>query len=354
MDYSYTDVIIASTISAAMTLGLVGGWIRTVFRDFERLKKSNEDDRLKVLIRLAMGRDMNKPHKPLAVRFGGVWVPIAIVFGVLILEAYHIYVLSTPYSLSEVMAVSTLLLLGVLVGLVDDLSVWRGGVSVRYRVAASFIIALPLSVVKAGQSTMSIPLIGKVDFGIFYSTLIVPIGVMGASNAFNILAGYNGLEAGMATIILSGYAAYALHHGHELALKLSLISIAALLAFLVYNWYPAKTFPGNGFTYAIGSLLAAVVIVGNFEKFGVMVFPLYFLELILFLRGLKNGIYKQNFGIPQPDGSLELPYDKIYSVTHLAIYTLKRLTGKATEKGVVALILGVQALITVLALIATW
>jgi len=38
---------------------------------------------------------------------------------------------------------------------------------------------------------------GAVDWGIFYPLAIIPIGIVGAANAYNMLAGYNGLEAGM-------------------------------------------------------------------------------------------------------------------------------------------------------------
>jgi len=39
-------------------------------------------------------------------------------------------------------------------------------------------------------------------FGIFYALLIVPIGITGATTTYNMLAGFNGLEAGQGIIIL--------------------------------------------------------------------------------------------------------------------------------------------------------
>lgn len=36
---------------------------------------------------------------------------------------------------------------------------------------------------------------GVVDWGIFYPLAIIPIGIVGAANAYNMLAGYSGLEA---------------------------------------------------------------------------------------------------------------------------------------------------------------
>ena len=324
-------------------------WIGMVERAISRADSGLRE----VLRSVFLGKDMNKPGEIYVPRIGGIWSVVGIVFGYLVMEAYHVYINHAPYRLSDVLSVSMLLLLGGFLGLMDDYMGWKLGLPVSYRIAASYAIALPLSVVKAGQSSIVLPLLGKIDLGIYYSLILVPIGVMGASNAFNMLAGFNGLEGGMALIILLGYAAYALLHGKILALKLSIIASLAILAFLRYNWYPARTFPGNGFTYAIGALLAAIVIVDNFEKFGVALFTLYFLELALFLRGLKNGVYKQTFGVPQEDGTLEQRYDKIYSVTHLAIKILKRARGKATEKSVTLLILAWQALIVLATLLLT-
>ncbi len=340
------DLIISSLIAFGLSIILVGLWIRFIE---EKLKNLAKEDKL-VYLKMYFGKDMNKPEEHYAARYGGLWTVVSIVFGYLILEAYHVYLNHGTYYITELFSIATLMLLGALVGLIDDLS----KLPVKHRLLASALISLPLATVKAGVSTMSFPIIGQVNLGIYYSLLLVPIGVMGASNAYNILAGYNGLEACMGIIIFSGYAIYSLHHGHILAAKLSIIAVAGLIGFLYWNKYPAKTFPGNTFTYAIGSLIAAIVIIGNFEKFGVSIFLLYFLELILFIRGLMNGIYKQNFGIPERDGSLKLPYDKIYSVTHLAIYILHRLRGRATEKGVVALITLIQTIITIIALIVTW
>ncbi|MDP2841599.1 MAG: hypothetical protein Q8O17_04910 [Candidatus Methanoperedens sp.] len=51
---------------------------------------------------------------------------------------------------------------------------------------------------------MAFPFLGTLDIGLLYPLLIIPIGMIGASNAFNMLAGYNGLEAGM--LIVDPYA----------------------------------------------------------------------------------------------------------------------------------------------------
>ena len=100
-------------------------------------------------------------------------------------------------------------------------------------------------------------------------------------------------------------------------------------------------------TYSVGMMIAAMAIVGNVEKIAVFFFIPYILETILKLRGK---LVKQSFGKPNKDGSLEMPYDKIYGLEHLAIKILKKIKSskKAYENEVVLLINGFQILVIVL------
>jgi UDP-N-acetylglucosamine--dolichyl-phosphate N-acetylglucosaminephosphotransferase len=176
--------------------------------------------------------------------------------------------------------------------------------------------------------------------------------VIGAANAFNMIAGHNGLEAGMGLLLMIFTALYASAKGLDHVAVASLIMAAALAGFLAFNWYPARVFPGNSLTYGVGAYYAGLVVVGDFQKFGLALFTLYFIEFALFLRGLLlHGVYKQNFGIPQPDGSLSPPYERVYSLTHVAMKALRALNVKVTEKRVTILILTAQTLIGLASLV---
>src|SRR3989344_6088528 len=123
---------------------------------------------------------------------------------------------------------------------------------------------------------------------------------------------------------------------------------ARLLVFFCYNKYPARVFPGDVLTYSVGALIAGMAILGNFERIAVFIFIPYILETILKLRGKLE---KQSFGIPNKDRSLEMPYDKIYGLTHLSIFILKKFKKRVYEKEVVYLIFMFQIIICLLSLI---
>ncbi len=303
-----------------------------------------------------VAEDMNKsrPGRPVqAVRAAGVWAVISIAFGLLSYMALYAFYRGGYEWQAEYMALTLLLSLSAFLGFMDDLLGWMTGLRRIYRVVLMLPIALPFVVIKAGTSRMDIPFIGVVDLGKWYPFFLVPIGIMGGANAFNMLAGYNGLEAGMGALLLLGAFAYSIQHGLEHVAIASLISIAALIGFLVYNWYPARAFPGNAFTYGIGAYYAGLVVLGNFEKFGVFIFALYFLEFALFLRSLKDGVEKINFASACEDGSISPRTRKVYSVTHLILKILLRIKGRKEcptgvyEYHVTLLILAIQAALIV-------
>jgi UDP-N-acetylglucosamine--dolichyl-phosphate N-acetylglucosaminephosphotransferase len=289
-----------------------------------------------------VGKDMNKYNKPEVAEIGGLYAIIGTMFGILLYIGLKVYILGTTQNLVEVFSILTLLSLTTILGLFDDILGWKKGIKPLQKMILSFILALPLMIISAGNSYINLPFIGEVNLGILYPLLIVPIVIMGTSNAFNMIAGYNGLEGSMGILLIGAVGLKSYLTGNYYLAEISLITIFSILAFLIFNWYPSKVFPGNAFTYGIGSLFGTIVILGNFEKFGLILFTLYFLELI-------NHVYKENFGIPDENNNLKEPYNKIYSITHLAIKINRTLFGKATEKMVVYTIVLLQIVITIAA-----
>ena len=88
-----------------------------------------------------------------------------------------------------------------------------------------------------------------------------------------------------------------------------------------------------------------MAILGNFEKIAVFVFIPYIIEVVLKLRGK---LVKQSFGKPNKDNSLEMPYDKIYGMTHLSLFILKKFKNKVYEKDVVYFIFLIQIIFIII------
>lgn len=294
--------------------------------------------------------DMNKPNHPRNVAAsGGIVVIAGFILGLLTYLAFRTIFRTEVQTNLEIFAgLSVILILGI-VGLTDDLLGWRhGGLSRRSRTILAFAASIPLVVINAGNSSVIIPFFGIVHFGLVYPLVLIPLAIAGTSTTFNFLAGFNGLEAGQGIIILS-FLSYISYLNDKLWLSmLGLVMVASLLAFYFYNKVPAKVFPGDIMTYSIGALIGTMAILGNFERIALFAFIPVILEVILKSRGKLK---KHSFGIPQKDGSLTLPYPKIYGLTHLSILILSKIKSKVYEKEVTYLIFGFQIIVCILALI---
>jgi len=295
--------------------------------------------------------DMNKYGFPKNVAgSGGIVVVIAFVIGVFYYIAIRTFLFKTIDGVAiQIFALLSMVLILTIVGIIDDLLGWHNrGLSRRTRIFLAFIASIPFVVINAGDSIMNVPFFGNINFGILYPLIFIPIGVAGATTTYNFLAGFNGLEAGQGILILGFLSYVAYITGFSWISLIGLIMVAALFGFWYYNKYPAKVFPGDSLTWTIGALIAAMAILGNFEKIAVFVFIPYIIETGLKLRGKLD---KQSFGKPNKDGSLEMAYKKIYGLEHLAIYILKKTkpNKKVYENDVVYAIHGFQIFIIILA-----
>ncbi len=291
-----------------------------------------------------VGKDMNKYDKPEVAEMGG----IAVIAGFLAGIFYYIGLSTFYFKQNEFIiyifaAISCILIISI-IGIIDDLLGWKIGLKQWQKPLLTLAAALPVSAINAGKSTMILPIVGQVDFGILYPLLIVPIGIAGASNGFNMLAGYNGLEAGMGIIIITALSYVAYLNGYPWVSVLGMCMVFSLLAFLRYNWYPAKVFPGDTLTYSVGALIACLAILGDMEKIAVLLFIPYYIEFILKLR---SKLKAESFGKPKEDGTLDLLYEKIYGIEHLAIAVIKKIKKRAYEKDVTLFILLMEAFVVI-------
>jgi len=283
-----------------------------------------------------VGKDMNKYGHPEVAELGGLIAVPSAVIGILLYVALQVFVYHTGAHTVILLAAVCSLLIAALIGFADDLLGWKIGLRQSQKVILSALIALPMMVINAGTSTMHVPFIGKVTFGLLYPLVIVPLAIIFSANAFNMLAGYNGLEAGLGIIALSALGGIAWLSGGKLAAVIAACIVTSLIAFILPNWYPARIFPGNAFTYAVGAAIAIVAIVGNIEKYALIVFIPFIIEFLLKARGRFQ---KESFAQPMSNRSLTQQYQEWYSLPHVALSFLSLCTKKPNERQAVSLLL---------------
>ncbi len=278
--------------------------------------------------------DHNKRRKPVLASSGGVAVAFGFSVGVLAYIFGASFGMYTPKaSLVDLFAVVLSVLLISFVGFIDDINVskvlvkttdmmdHRKGLKQWQKPLLTFIGAVPLMAVNAGIHTLNIPFLGVVNFGIFYPLVLLPLAIVFAANAFNLLGGFDGISSGSGLIASLGLLVYSIIFGTYVGAVVSAIVCAAAFAFLLFDRYPATMLSGDSFTYCMGAAMAAAMIIGSMEAFGIVVFMPWIIEFLLHLR---RRFKVKDLGNLRSDGTFEPPYGKkIYSWTHL-IMNLRR------------------------------
>ena len=113
-----------------------------------------------------------------------------------------------------------------------------------------------------------------INLGIWYLLYMGMLAVF-CTNAINIYAGINGLEAGQSYIIGCAVLFHNLYEisndslskeNHLFSAMIMLSFVGVTLGLVKHNWYPASVFVGDTFCYFAGMTFAVVGILGHFSK----------------------------------------------------------------------------------------
>jgi len=102
-------------------------------------------------------------------------------------------------------------------------------------------------------------------------------------NSFNLIDGIDGLASGISVIVSAVLILIGYNFHNPLLFYLSLFLFATNLAFLFYNFPPAKIFLGDTGSQFIGFYIAAISIAGNAQYKGITAMTLLIPILILFI-----------------------------------------------------------------------
>jgi UDP-GlcNAc:undecaprenyl-phosphate GlcNAc-1-phosphate transferase len=125
------------------------------------------------------------------------------------------------------------------------------------------------------------PFTHKIVYLGWWGILFTLIWIVGITNALNFIDGLDGLASGVAAISSLTLTFVALYKG-DIAIALLLLAISgSLIAFLIYNFHPARVFLGDSGAELLGFLLATISVIGAYKTatLFIMAVPLFTLGI---------------------------------------------------------------------------
>ncbi|KAG9482586.1 UDP-N-acetylglucosamine--dolichyl-phosphate N-acetylglucosaminephosphotransferase [Eleutherodactylus coqui] len=278
------------------------------------------------------GRDMNKPNKreipeSLGVISGAVFLLILFFFIPVPFLSCFIEEKCEEFPHHELVAlIGSLLAICCMIflGFADDVLNLRW----RHKLLLPTAASLPLLMVyftTFGNTTIVVPkpfrpLLGlHVDLSVLYYVYMGMLAVF-CTNAINILAGINGLEAGQSLVIAGSIIIFNVvelrgdfYADHLFSLYLIIPFFFTTWGLLYHNWYPSNVFVGDTFCYFAGMTFAVVGIIGHFSKTMLLFFIPQVLNFLYSLPQLLHIVPCPRHRLPRFDpstGKLNMSYSK--------------------------------------------
>ena len=146
-----------------------------------------------------------------------------------------------------------------LLGLIDDIY----NLNAKFKLFIQIAIATLVYLLGVKIDTIFNPFGGAIQLGLF-SYPITLLWIVGISNAVNFIDGVDGLAGSVITVnsITLGIIAVAMVPASPISALIAFILAGSMLAFLTYNFNPARIFMGDGGALFSGFLLATLSITG--------------------------------------------------------------------------------------------
>ncbi len=153
-------------------------------------------------------------------------------------------------------------------GVFDDLYGLQASSKFLGQILAAMVICFSGHAIRA----IEIPGIGLFQLDHSVGIAVTVLWIVGVTNAFNLIDGIDGLAAGLGLIAALGLAAVGILTGGTVAVLLSVALAGSLLAFLFFNFNPARIFLGDTGSMFIGFMLANISLLSSLKASGSIIF----------------------------------------------------------------------------------
>jgi UDP-N-acetylmuramyl pentapeptide phosphotransferase/UDP-N-acetylglucosamine-1-phosphate transferase len=218
--------------------------------------------------------DFHKPGKPKVPRPAGPVLLMGIVISEIILY----------FLILDVKIISVLLttIIAFIIGYIDDLKTMPGW----FKPAALILAAIPIIVLGTHGNYLNL-IFDSAFIPILYILLILSI-IPIVGNTINSIDVFNGVASGLIIITMIPLLVGVILFSNTNVFLIGLPLLFGCIAMYQYHKYPSKIFLGDSGTLLLGSMYAALSIVGNSEIIGVIALLPAVMNSFLFLSSVKK------------------------------------------------------------------
>jgi len=201
-----------------------------------------------------VGVDVHKKERPKLPEMCGLAITIGLIFSAALAAVLF------PAEQRKLLAFAMCVGVAALIGVVDDLR----PLSSKVKPLLTVLAAAPIVLLGTYAPYLAIPFLGTARLTIVYPLLILAtIPVL--ANAINMMNPFNGAMSGTCGILSLSMIVYllVLGRGDEAILPAALLG--SLLAFHMYNKYPARVFSGDTGDLSVGAAIGALTIMTRLE-----------------------------------------------------------------------------------------
>lgn len=167
------------------------------------------------------------------------------------------------------------------IGFVDDyIKVVRKhnlGLKAKQKLLGQIIMAAMVAYFGNLPTDLWVPFVGNVELGSFFYVLLFFV-LVGTTNAVNLTDGLDGLAAGTVSVASLCFMVVCLILGNYNLAIFCAATVGACLAFLKFNYNPAKIFMGDTGSLALGGAIASMGILTHTELLLVVIGFIFVME----------------------------------------------------------------------------
>jgi UDP-N-acetylglucosamine--dolichyl-phosphate N-acetylglucosaminephosphotransferase len=201
-----------------------------------------------------IGIDVHKLDRPKIPELCGIAIVLGVTVSAIVFSLFY------PEQNIWILAFVSSTLIAAIVGILDRIT----KIGPRLKPVLVALGAFPIIFLAVYNPYPEFPFIGATRLTIIYP-LLIPIALAVTANSVNMLDVFNGSMTGTCSIAILGMIICMLMMGRVDAATLAAALLGSLLAFHIFNKYPAKVFAGDVGSLFIGASIGVLAIYGRIE-----------------------------------------------------------------------------------------